>query len=214
MIALTSAKPNAPLTAEYKEGKYYEPGTNQAFSGYYIIRSESNTMVTAEGTLNKGLMHGVWRFYHGNGKAKSIVLFEAGQQLRIIESWYYGGERQNIFDESNEVDTSYYRSGKVKSITHYRGYYKNGDAIEWYENGNIKKEYTYYDHMEHGVCKEYYENGQLALLSIYNDGKENGLWLAYRPDGSLQFKGRYSGGFKTGKWYERGADGKLQRNTY
>ncbi len=211
MITLTSAKPLTLTSGELKEGVYYETGATHPYSGYCRLKLEAGM---AEGTMSQGLMHGVWNYFYSNGNMKAVELYESGQRLRVMKSWYWGGELQNLFDETAEADTCYYRSGKVKSVTHYNGFFKNGDAVEWYENGAVRLEYVYYDHMEHGVCKEYYDNGQLALLSIYNSGKKSGVWLAYTTDGRLKYKGRYSEDCKVGKWYERTEEGKLARYNY
>lgn len=218
LLAMLAAK--APTTlvnppaVELKEGKFYESATSKLYTGPYLIIFESTGVTEAKGMLKNGLMDGIWNFYYDNGNLKQTAVYESGRVLRIVNSWYYGGQLASVFNTENEIDTAFYRNCTLKSVTKYSGYTKQGTSVEWYESGSVKKEYVYYDHMANGICRDYYENGRLALLSIYANGQKTGLWEAYFPDGSLKFKGRYSNDFKAGKWFERLENGKLTRTMY
>lgn len=203
-----------PPTVELREGKFYEPTTSKLYTGPYLRTFESTGFTEAEGMLKNGLMDGTWNFYYDNGNVKQIAVYESGRVLRIVNSWYYGGQLASVFNTENEIDTAFYRNGTLKSVTKYSGYTKQGTCVEWYESGSVKKEYVYYDHMAHGICRDYYENGRLALLSIYTNGKRSGFWESYSEAGSLNYKGRYSNDFKVGKWFERQTNGKLTRTMY
>lgn len=214
MAMLTASTPLVPAAAELREGKFYETGSGHLYTGMYYKTFENSTQIEATGKLKNGVMDGTWSFYYANGNLHKKAVFESGRELRVLNSWYYGGQRESEFNTENEIDSVFYRNGKLKSVTKYAGYCKQGTCVEWYESGHVKREYVYYDHLEHGICNDFYEDGRLALKATYSNGKESGIWEAYYTDGRLKYKGRYSGGFKVGKWFERQEDGKLTRKMY
>jgi antitoxin component YwqK of YwqJK toxin-antitoxin module len=214
LMSVLLIQATVPSSPEYKDGKYYEPNTDKPYSGYLTRYYNNTTTKESEGKVRDGLMNDIWTFYYPNGVLKSEMEYEEGVRIKILHSNYETGEKQSEFDDSTQVYTTWYKSGKVKSVTHYLYGLKQGASREWYENGHIKSDYTYYTHHEHGVCKEYFENGQVALVAVYRDGKKSGFWQAFYPDGKLKFQGRYSEDSKTGKWVERNGSGKLVKQLF
>ncbi|MDB5283658.1 MAG: hypothetical protein JWO06_2733 [Bacteroidota bacterium] len=203
----------APTIPDFRDGKYYEANSETPYSGYFV-RYDQNHTKQGEGKIKDGVMDDVWRFYYPNGELKSTLEYEDGVRLKTLNSFYETGEKESEFDENKQTFTTWYKSGKPRSLTNYLDGLKQGSSVEWYENGNVKSDYTYYTHHEHGICKEYYENGQVSLIAIYRDGKKSGFWQAFYPDGRLKYQGRYSEDFKTGRWITRNMEGKLNRQNF
>ena len=203
-----------PETPECRDGKYYEPHSEVPFSGYFTRYYQGGFSKESEGRIRDGVMDDVWEFYYPTGNFKCEAEFANGVKIRTIKSNYETGEKESAFDETTQTYTVWYKSGTVKSISHYLFGLKQGSCKEWYESGAIKSDYTYYTHHEHGVCKEYFETGQVSLIAVYRDGKRSGFWQAFYPDGKLKFQGRYSEDSKTGKWVTRDAKGKLTKELY
>jgi len=204
----------APETPECRDGKYYEPHSETPYSGYYTRYYKDGFNKESEGKVRDGVMDDVWEFYFPNGILKCEAEYADGIRIKVIKSNYETGEKESEFDETNQTFTVWYKSGKIKSLSHYLFGLKQGSCKEWYESGAIKSDYTYYTHHEHGVCKEYFETGQVSLVAVYRDGKKSGFWQAFYPDGKLKFQGRYSEDSKTGKWITRDDSGKLTREIF
>jgi|GEM_PF-3294949 len=73
---------------------------------------------------------------------------------------------------SQTLDTTFYKSGKIKSIDSYdkKGNYF-GDSKSFYENGQLSQIITYNKNEKaHGLREEFYENSQQAIKIKYNNG--------------------------------------------
>lgn len=215
MLAAIILEAAAPASApELKDGIFYEVNSNNLYSGYYKEYYAGGKSVECEGRVKNGLREDQWTYYYGNNNLKSVIEFEQGIKVKVLQSWYENGDRESLFDEDSLIYTTWYASGKLKSVTHYFGNMKQGSSMEWYENGKVKSEYNYYQHHEHGICKEYYTNGHVSLIAVYQDGKRNGFWQGFKSDGKLQYQGRYSDDIKTGRWIVRDENGKLKKEQY
>ena len=211
-VLLIQAVPSE--VAEYRNGVYYEAHSGIPYSGYFTNYYEDTREKESEGKIRAGLMEDVWAFYYPDGSFKCEAEYADGVKIKVIKSNYCTGEKESEFDDFNQVNTVWYKSGKVKSIGHYLYGLKQGSYKEWYESGALKSDYTYYTHHEHGICKEYYENGHVSLIAVYRDGKKSGFWQAFYPDGRLRYQGRYAEDAKTGRWITRDEHGKLTRQIY
>lgn len=199
---------------ECRDGRFYEAHSEKPYSGYFTRYYPDGRSKESEGKIRDGVMDDLWEFYYANGTLKCEAEYADGIKIRIVKSNYESGEKESEFDETNQTYTVWYKSGQVKSISHYLFGLKQGSCKEWYESGAIKSDYTYYTHHEHGVCKEYFETGQVSLIAVYRDGKKSGFWQAFYLDGKLKFQGRYSEDSKTGKWVTRDPKGKLTKELY
>ena len=211
-VLLIQARPAE--TPEYRDGMYYEPHSGMPYSGYFTRYYRGGESKESEGKVKDGLMNDVWEFYYPDGNLKCEAEYADGVKIKMLKSNYESGEKESEFDEINQVYTTWYKNGDVRSVSHYLYGLKQGSSKEWYPGGALKADYTYYTHHEHGVCKEYFENGQVSLIAVYRDGKKSGFWQAFYPDGKLKYQGRYSEDSKTGKWVTRDMSGKLTRQTF
>jgi antitoxin component YwqK of YwqJK toxin-antitoxin module len=201
-------------SVECREGKYYEFHSEKPYSGYFTRYYQDGLKRESEGKVKDGVMNDVWEFYYPNGNLKCEAEFADGIKIKVLKSNYETGEKESEFDELNQTFTTWYKSGRIKSVSHYLYGLKQGSCQEWYESGALKSDYTYYTHHEHGICKEYYESGQVSLIAVYRDGKKSGFWQAFYLDGKLKFQGRYSEDSKTGKWVTRDQKGKLTKELF
>lgn len=211
-VLLIQAAP--PETPEYRDGVYYEPHSEIPYSGYFTRYYQQSKNKESEGKVRDGLMDDVWEFYYADGSLKCEAEYSEGVKIKVLKSFYEAGEKESEFDETNQTYTVWYKSGKIKAVSHYLYGLKQGSCKEWYESGALKSDYTYYTHHEHGVCKEFFEDGHVSLIAVYRDGKKSGFWQAFYPDGKLKYQGRYSEDSKTGKWVTRDEKGKLTRTIF
>lgn len=105
--------------------------------------------------------------------------------------------------EKEYTDTTFYSSGKIKSITIATGghHYK----IIHYDDGT--KTYVLERDGEHLENITNFRNEKITSVFHYYDHKLHGDAFGYSDSGKINFKGFYENGLKTGKWtfyYENG----------
>ncbi|MBP6334690.1 MAG: hypothetical protein KA444_04385 [Bacteroidia bacterium] len=93
---------------------------------------------------------------------------------------------------------SYYKSGKVKSISYDKNFRR--DRITYFdEDGVITSERKYIDQEGHQIIS-FFEKGKLKSNYIYRYGKRNGKTTGYFDSGSVYWEGSYKNDLRSGKW--------------
>ena len=159
------------------EGEYL----NGRYNGNYLYYYD-NKKKMYEGVYELGKKNKRWVFYHSDGMVKMFVYYDLG---KTIKEDYQNGEF-----------VSYYDSGMMESIGHYKNGKKEGYFAEYYNNGKrelvarektdpyepdelveivtgqqIKFEKTYINDMAEGEVKYFNEDGELVKTENYNHGE-------------------------------------------
>jgi antitoxin component YwqK of YwqJK toxin-antitoxin module len=145
----------------------------------------------------QGRKQGAWKKYYESNKK----LFYEGQ-----------------FKDNKQVGTfkHYYKNGKLRSVTIYRGdtaraevFNKQGRVIasgkfvnqkkdsiwDYYNNqGHLSQKESYYSGVKTGREQTYYATGQIASEITYINDIENGEFEMYYVNGSIENKGEYLDG--------------------
>jgi len=98
---------------------FYDQGDEKQTAVKEIHFFEDGT-IQVEGTLKNGKRHGIWTFYHKNGKVWSKGEFNKGMSVGIF----------NIYDENGQIKVkSYYKNNtKIKEDYFVKGeFYKSVD---------------------------------------------------------------------------------------
>jgi hypothetical protein len=80
-------------------------------------------------------------------------------------------------------EVEYYKTGQLKSETHYKNGKKDGISIYWREDGTKLNEWQYTAGKLNGVCTSWYKNGQKSSEIHYKNGEKDGLDTKWREDG-------------------------------
>ena len=159
------------------EGEYL----NGQYNGNYIYYYDNGKKMY-EGLYEIGRKNKLWVYYHSDGLIKMFIHYDMG---KTIKEDYQNGEF-----------VSYYDSGMLESIGHFKEGKKEGYFAEYYNNGQrelvsrektdpyepdelveivtgqqVKYERTYMDDKAEGEVKFYDENGKLLKTENYLKGE-------------------------------------------
>jgi len=102
------------------------------------------------------------------------------------------------------IDTSYYRSGQIRSIVsyHYQDI-NDGPYTFFYKNGNVKHKGRYDALWKEGVHEWFFEDGTLSKRGTYKHNKKNGLIIKHHPNGKIKYEKHFKYGVqkKTAKYF-------------
>lgn len=167
------ANGNLNESASYKNnlqtGKhlFYDAEGNKIYEGNYtIIKTDSIELSVKTGPE--------WRW------EKNVLTFETN---------YTNGKEQGL-------RKSYYKSGKVASVSTFTDDLLQGEEIEYYENGNIKNKRNYYSFFtpskekkmnQTGWSLHYAEDGKLLQKTYYDSTATMAVQYNYNNGNLLQF---------------------------
>ena len=90
---------------------------------------------------NNGVLDGIAKSYHENGKLEREVSFNANKEEGILQAFF--------------------PSGKIKARYSFKEGEENGTCYNYYENGQIRTKFNYLNGLRNGKCQSYFENGKL-----------------------------------------------------
>lgn len=76
---------------------------------------------------------------------------------------------------ANGVKKELYLNGRLKKITTYKNYKKDGPCKTFYKNGKVRMEFEFVKDKPHGPVIFYKENGYMEKVVEYNNGKYVGV---------------------------------------
>jgi hypothetical protein len=114
--------------------------------------------VEEEKVAKTQVKNGVKKYYHNNGKIKSIVNYKNNKKVGVSNTFYNTGEKQYDIPYQDGKKHGkviwYYKSGKVYRETDYKFGKKNGYQKKYWESGKLKSEMLYKDNMLSTGLKE------------------------------------------------------------
>ena len=157
----------------------------------YETNSRDNSCLRTEQT---------W-YENGNQKMKDDCF---APDTGTICTWYDNGQMESLqlFTNggiSNGVWKTWYKDGKLKTITNYEHRDKNGSYEEWDKEGNLREKGNFFRDKKNGIWEKTFHNKQVEKLE-YKMGKKHGIYEKWNLDyGSLE-TGTYDNGMMHGQW--------------
>jgi len=105
------------------------------------------------------------------------------------------------------TEKSYYQSGNIRSIGHFKNGILEGIVTGYYEDGAIQVRATYVNGVKQGRVIHYYPNGTKQVESFYTDDKFDGIRTTWYENGKPMEVTPYSKGLLHGTgrtYYESG----------
>ena len=106
------------------------------------------------------------------------------------------------------TEKSYYQSGSIRSIGHFKRGILEGIVTGYYEDGSIQVRAIYDNGIKQGRVIHYYPNGNKQLEAFYTDDKFDGVRSTWFENGKLMELIPYSKGLVHGMveiYYESGS---------
>ncbi len=177
---------------------------------------EDGTLVY-QGQFKDDVPYGTFRYYHKNGKLKSVTEFEQGVHKVRTVIYYENGKKASegaYVDQMKDGEWRYYSENETLiKIENYQLGKRNGEWKTYSTSGVLLEECNYLNDKRNGVFKTYYLNGVVSLEENYVAGKSNGKSTAYYPNGKVSMTGNYHNGWRDGDWDAYDANGKIRTTT-
>ena len=167
-----------------------------------------------EGQFKDDVPYGTFKYYHTNGKLKSVTEFVQGVHKVHTTMYHENGHKASegaYIDQQKDGEWRYYsdRDTLIK-VENYQVGKRNGEWKTYSTSGVLLEESNYLNDKRNGVCKIYYLNGQVQLESNYVAGKVNGKSTSYYPNGKISMTGDYHNGWRDGEWNSYDVNGKIR----
>ena len=171
-----------------------------------------------EGNFKDNVPVGEFKYYHPNGKLKSITYFMQGVH-QVRTTIYHTNERkasEGIFlDQLKDGEWKYWdEDSTLVKVENYKSGKKNG-AWKTYSSssGILLEELNYRNDTLHGPARTFYVDGTPCTKENYLNGQRSGTAESYYIDGKLSIKGDFHKGFKIGVWNYYDQNGTLRKVT-
>jgi antitoxin component YwqK of YwqJK toxin-antitoxin module len=139
------------------------------------------------------------RMFHKDGK-----LMAEGKYIDKLKdsTWlYYSGEDGTLtLEEQYDLGVkqgnwkTYYPSGQVMEVVHYKDDQKEGPWIQYFSDGSMKAEGTYINGELEGLFVLKHMNGNVEVSGTYRKGKKEDTWVHLNEIGELIKKEVYKNG--------------------
>lgn len=170
-----------------------------------------------EGNFVNDVPTGEFKYYHANGKLKSVSNFINGTTRVKTTLYHENGQKsaEGIFvDQIKDGEWNYYNNaGRLIKTESYKNGVKHGPWRTYSsQTGTLLEEMNYQDGQLNGEWDIYYANGDISSKINYINGKRNGVTESYYTGKAIMSKGVYHDDFKIGTWEYFDADGKLRKS--
>lgn len=169
-----------------------------------------------EGNFKDNVPVGEFKYYHPNGKLKSITFFVQGVH-EVRTTIFHPNEKkasEGVFmDQLKHGEWKYWdQDGTLITVENYKNGKKDGVwQVYSSETGILLEESNYIDDKLHGTAKTFYIDGVPCTVENYVNGQRNGMAESYYIDGKLSIKGVFHEGLKLGIWNYYDQNGKLRK---
>lgn len=206
LVLNLSAQPQAPNRIDSKGNKQ---GSWKKYDKDVLIY---------EGNFKDNVPVGEFKYYHPDGKLKSITLFIQGVH-QVKTTIFHPNEKKasegHFIDQQKDGEWKYWDPDTTLiKVENYNKGKKNGAWLTYSSStGILLEELNYRNDTLNGVAKTYYTDGVLCSTEHYISGQRNGPAESYFIDGKLSIKGSFSQGLKVGEWLYYDQQGQLRKST-
>lgn len=170
-----------------------------------------------EGQFKDDVPYGTFKYYHANGKLKSVTEFQQGVHKVRTTIYHENGHKASegaYIDQLKDGEWRYYsdRDTLIK-VENYRMGDKHGLWKTYSTSGVLLEEANYLKNKRDGLSKSYYLNGKVSLEEQFVAGKPNGYSTSYYPNGTISMEGNYHNGWRDGEWNAYDVNGKRRTTT-
>lgn len=227
---------------EYRDGLWYEVGSNKIGNGTYTIEDSykietieikdgkregeyrkknkfgKGTYENLKARYSNDKLNGFAEKYFENGKIFIRTEYKNGLKNGVSEKYFKNGNlsiRENYVDNKLEGKKEVYRNnGSLYSVEEYKLGKRDGDAKFYYIDGELLGEGKYKDDACVGVWRGYYKTGELKRETKYKVGQEEAEVIKYFKNGKIEEKGKIKNREKIGKWKCYYENGKIKAEKY
>jgi len=111
-------------------------------------------------------------FFGATEKEMNILDLDQDEKTGLV----YIKDSKKLF---TGIGKTYYDSGKLETIIHFKDGILEGNGVGYYESGKIKLTFHYSKGSINGPTKSYYESGKLETEKNFIDGKLDGSSKGY-----------------------------------
>ena len=182
-----------------------------------VWKKYENGQLIYEGQFKDDVPYGTFKYYHTNGKLKSVTEFQQGVHKVKTTIYHENGKKASegaYIDQQKDGEWRYYSNqDTLIKVENYQVGKRNGVWKIYSTNGVLLQECNYLNDKRDGLSKDYYLNGLVSLEEHYVAGKTNGKSTAYYPNGQISMTGDYHNGWRDGEWNAYDANGKIRSTT-
>ncbi len=149
-------------------------GTLVGILEYNPLFAEPTPQDSSYFQISNGLLNGLAKVWHKNGKLSVEANFNNGLQVGRMNQWYANGQLQTEMNYKNDT--------------------LNGPYRMWHEDGQLWFEHNIKNGLTDGLQRYWYENGQLQSEENYKNGIRDGLWRTWSKNGQLKYQRNYKDG--------------------
>lgn len=179
-----------------------------------VWKKYENGHLVYEGQFKDDVPYGTFKYYHANGKLKSITEFQQGVHKVKTTIYHENGHKASegaYIDQLKEGEWRYYsNSDTLLKVEHYKTGDRDGLWQTYSTSGVLLEECNYLNNKRNGMCKTYYLNGVVSYEADYVAGKTNGKSSSYYPNGKVSTTGNYHNGWRDGEWNTYDVNGKIR----
>lgn len=171
-----------------------------------------------EGNFKDNVPVGEFKYYHTNGKLKSITVFIQGVH-QVKTTIFHPNEKKasegHFIDQQKDGEWKYWdQDSTLIKVENFIKGKKNGVWLTYSSStGILLEELNYRNDTLNGVAKTFFTDGVPCSIEHYVAGQRNGVAESYYIDGKLSIKGSFSQGLKVGEWFYYDQEGQLRKTT-
>ena len=179
-----------------------------------VWKKYENGKLQYEGQFKDDVPYGTFKYYHANGKLKSVTEFLQGVHKVKTVIYYENGKKASegtYVDQQKDGLWRYYsnKDTLIKEENYTEGK-RSGLWKTFSADGMLLEECNYLKDKKDGLYKTYYLNGKASLEETYLNGKTNGKSTSYYPNGNVSVTGDYHNGWRDGEWNSYDVNGKIR----
>ena len=179
-----------------------------------VWKKYENGQLIYEGQFKDDVPYGTFKYYHTNGKLKSVTEFQQGVHKVKTTIYHENGKKASegaYIDQQKDGEWRYYSNqDTLIKVENYQVGKRNGVWKIYSTNGVLLQECNYLNDKRDGLSNDYYLNGQVSLEEHYVAGKTNGLSTAYYPNKNISITGNHHNGVRDGEWNTYDVNGKIR----
>lgn len=171
------------------------------WTGYY-----PDSTIRYEGFFEDGAPVGTMKRYDTKGNLAMVMEFYPGTRggRCLVELLSLSGKIQakGIYQDQVKDSTWTYLSsdGSVRMTESYLRGKLEGEQRSYYPSGDLSQILHFKDNREHGKWIQFFSNGDTMLVAHYKLGVLDGSYKTYYPEHKEKISGIYRSGHMDGKW--------------